>query len=414
MLNKSQNPNYKWVIMILGALTNAFVVAVPGMGMSVLLPEISKDLNLNLVQAGLVWGIGSLPMLFASLLAGTLCDRFGPKRILIAACLLMGLSGALRAFSTNFASLMVTVFFFGFFGPLALIGNLKNAVIWFPESEVGIANGLGTLGMAAGFFIGSMVSAAFLSPALGGWRNVFYLFGAVAALFSVPWFLTRPSPGSLPTAAQGSNPASFKKSMSHLAGLKDMWILGLSVMIVSGGILGVLGYLPLYLQGLGWSVSTTGGVLASFHIASMICVLPLTIWSDRLGSRRNILIMAALINSIGIALLSFAKGAAVWGALIMAGSVRDGFMAVFFTLVSELRGVGKVYSGMAAGFMMVFMAVGNLVAPPLGNSLAGSVALGAPLLFWAALVFIGGMGILLAPGKKPALESTKIAGVEEG
>ena len=103
MLNKSQNPNYKWVIMVLGALTNAFVVAVPAMGMSVLLPEISKDLNLNLVQAGLVWGIGSLPMLFASLLAGTLCDRFGPKRILIAACLLMGLSGALRAFSTNFA-----------------------------------------------------------------------------------------------------------------------------------------------------------------------------------------------------------------------------------------------------------------------------------------------------------------------
>jgi len=30
-----------------------------------------------------------------------------------------------------------------------------------------------------------------------------------------------------------------------LAGLKDMWILGLSIMIVSGGILGVLGYLPL-------------------------------------------------------------------------------------------------------------------------------------------------------------------------
>jgi len=113
-MGKALNSNYKWYIMILGAFSNAFAVAAPAMGMSVLLPEISKDLDLTLVQAGLIWGIGALPMIFSSLIAGSLSDHFGPKRILIASCLLIGMAGASRGLASNFTLLIITVSLLGF------------------------------------------------------------------------------------------------------------------------------------------------------------------------------------------------------------------------------------------------------------------------------------------------------------
>jgi len=395
-----QGANFKWVILILGGLTNAVVVAIPSMGLSVLLPEISIDLNLNLVQAGLVWGIGSLPIIISSLLAGSLCDRFNPKRIMTVSCLLVGLSSALRGLSTNFPSLAAMVFLFGFFAPAITICNMKIAGIWFSTRELGFANGVLSLGMAAGFLVGSMVSATMLSDWLGGWRNVFFLYGAISAAFIIPWIFTRPSPGGLQPASASSPSNSFIQSLSHVGRLRNMWLLGFAIMGIGGSIQGLLGYLPLYLRGLGWSVPAAGGVLASFHTASMICVLPITLWSDRLGSRKKILIGAALLTAFGIGLLSIVKGGAVWGAVIVAGLVRDGFMAIFFSMIFEIKGIGRAYYGTATGFMMIFMGMGNLAAPPLGNALAG-LAAGAPFIFWTTLIVFGSLCIALTTERQP-------------
>ena len=54
---KSSGSNYRWYILALSALTHALSVAVPWMCMPVLFEEISKDLDLNIVQIGTVWGM---------------------------------------------------------------------------------------------------------------------------------------------------------------------------------------------------------------------------------------------------------------------------------------------------------------------------------------------------------------------
>ena len=408
----SPDANYKWFLLILGGLTNAVVVAIPSMGLSVLLPEITREMNLSLVQAGLLWGISALPVIISSLLAGTLCDRFGPKRIITVSCLLVGLACALRGFSTTFPSLTFMVFLFGFFAPLISISNMKTAGIWFSIRELGFANGILSLGMAVGFLIGSMVSASILSPWLGGWRNVFFFYGAIAVLFLVPWYLTRSLPGGMKSANVSTPSHSFFKSLSQIGRLRNMWLLGLGIMGISGSIQGLLGYLPLYLRGLGWSEAGTGGVLASFHTASMICVLPISLWSDRLGSRKKMLIGAALLTALGIGFLSVVKGGAIWGAVVVAGLVRDGFMAIFLTMIFEVKGVGLEYSGTAIGFTMIFMGIGNLVAPPLGNAL-DALAAGAPFIFWAALIVIGSLCIALTTEREPDLVDRALVSTPE-
>jgi MFS family permease len=127
----------------------------------------------------------------------------------------------------------------------------------------------------------------------------------------------------------------------------------------------------------------------------MISVIPLALWSDKLGSRKKVLMVATLMIIIGVGLLSVVEGFMVWVAVILAGFVRDGFMAIFMTMVIETEGVGAAYAGTAIGLVMSFLGVGSLIAPPLGNSLAG-IAVGFPFLFWMAMAVAGFLGIYLA------------------
>jgi MFS family permease len=178
-----------------------------------------------------------------------------------------------------------------------------------------------------------------------------------------------------------------------------VWLLGLTIFGVGGCVQGTLGYLPLFLRNQGWTPANADGALATFHLVSLICVVPIALLSDRLGSRKKVLLAATTFILFGVGLMSFAQGLFMWGAALMAGMVRDGFMAVFMTMIIETEGVGPKLAGTATGMVMVFSGISNLIAPPWGNSLA-SITPGLPFAFWAGLTVFGLIGLFLAREKK--------------
>ena len=120
----------------------------------------------------------------------------------------------------------------------------------------------------------------------------------------------------------------------------------------------------------------------------MAAVIPIALLSDRIGSRKKILITAALMMTIGTGLLSIADGLVVWAAVIVAGMIRDGFMAIFITTIIETKGIGAVYAGTGIGLVMIFSGLGSMISPPIGNSLA-YIHPGVPFIFWAGLGIVG-------------------------
>ena len=403
---------YKWFILILGCLTNTLVVAVQSMSLSVLLPEITNELNLSIFQAGLVWGIASLPSIFSFLLAGFVIDRFGPRRVLIVACTLVGVVGALRGFSSSFIQLLVTVLLYGFFSPLVPLSNVKNIGIWFEDRQFGLANGILALGMALGFFLGAMVSASYVSPWVGSWRGTFFLYGSIAIAFTIPWLLTKSTPAgrAVPSAVSGQEVNTVP--LKQLMGIRNLWLLGVALLCINGAVQGLLGYLPLYLRNLGWQASRADSLAASFHLASMIFVIPITLLSDKLGMRKRIVILTASIAALGIGLIFFLQGDLLWVAVLAAGFARDGMMAILISMTIQTRGVGHVNAGLASGFVLIFAGVGGLVAPPVGNwlvDLAGNL----PFLFWAVLC-TGGVIAVAALAEREAAKVKKGVKTSEG
>jgi MFS family permease len=213
---ENENSYYKWYLLSLVILTNMLVVAIPAMAMSVLAEEISQDLHLDLVQVGIVWGIGALPGILTGLLGGAIGDKIGPKRILIVGCLLAGLVGAARGLAVDFPSMVVVVIVGGALAPVIVMNGMKTCGLWFPARQLGLANGLISMGMALGFLLGAILSATVLSPLLGGWRNVLILYGLAGAALALPWFFTR----TLQLSQQTAQPQiSIRQTVAHVARL---------------------------------------------------------------------------------------------------------------------------------------------------------------------------------------------------
>jgi len=352
--------------------------------MPVLFDEIAQDLELSLLQIGAVWGMVPLAGMFVVLLGGLLGDRFGVRPVLTTACFLAGLAGALRGLSDSFTTLTVTMFLFGLITAVIPPIVHKTCAIWFPGRQLGLANGVVSMGMAVGFTVGAMISATILSPLLGGWNNVIFLYGAISVVISILWRLTRSGPGQIESAVSQLNTVPFRQALSRVVRIRDVWLLGLILVGQIGCVQGMFGYLPLHLRKIGWADSSADGALAAFHATSVVGVVPMALLSDRLGSRRKVLFVATLMTAIGIGLLSVVSGAGVWVSVIIAGIVRDGFMAVLMTTIMETDGVGATYAGTAMGLVLTLSRLIAFISPPIGNSLA-DVNLNLPYVFWTAL-----------------------------
>lgn len=380
-----------WILLILIGSTATLVVAMPTMAMPVLLPEIADDLGLNLVQVGMVWGIGSLAGLVTGLGVGMIGDRFGPKRLLIVSCLTLGVTGALRGLANNYGMLAFTNLLYGFFISVVPLTLHNGCGKWFSGNRLGIANGFVSAGMATGFMTGSLISATYLSPWLGGWRQVMVFYGVIALIMSIPWVFFR----SIKRDGEEEHAKqilSLGSTFLEILQTRDVWLLGMVLLGVSGCIQGILGYLPTYLREISWTPFRADAALSSFHAISLAGVFPITLLSNRLGSRKRILVAVSSMIVLGATLLGFVQGAWISLAVLITGATRDGFMALMITMVTESRGVNFRNAGTAIGLSLTLGRVGEWLSPPIGNSLA-NWNLHLPFLFWALMALLG-LGIL--------------------
>lgn len=386
MTNHPQS-NYKWYILALGTATHVLVVAMSRMCMPVLFQEISDELGLSLVQIGTIWGMVGLSGLFSAFAAGMVGDRYGTKLTLGISCLMVGITGALRGLAGGFTSLAIFMFLFGLSGVPLSFTTHKSAGEWFSGQQLGLANGVLAMGMGLGVTLGSMINATVLSPLIGGWRNIMFMYGAIAIVVGFLWLKARRKSSQVEsTHSTGTIP--FRQSLLHVIRIRDLWLLAVTYMCLTGCSISVIGYLPLYLRSIGWAGVSADGALASLGAASVVGVIPLSFLSDRIGLRKAVIYPMILVTIICVGLLSVFRDATVWPLVILIGAVREGLFASVITMGMETKGVGAEYSGTALGLMWTLAHLGSFFSPPLGNRLA-EINPGFAFIFWSALVVMG-------------------------
>ncbi len=379
----NQDSKYGWSIITLGGLTNLFAIGVPLMCMPVLFKEITKELNLSLVQIGLAWGAGGLASMFMSPFGGLIGDRFGTKRTIMISCILIGFIGAGRGLSVNFPGLATTMFLYGVLQNTTVLNIHKTSGVWFTGRKVVIANGIVSAGIAMGMFMGALVSDTIISPFLGGWRNVLFAYGGVSVFMGTLWSLTRSEPVRYEEEQPQGRPL-FHQAVQRVIHEKKVWLFGLAHFCYIGCMMGTMGYLSLYLRGIGWSPAGADGALAALNGAGMLGAIPASMISARFGLREGFIIMVFITTMISLALIPLFHGPMIWPLAILTGVLRDGYFAVLMTMVIETRGIGPAHAGTAMGIIFSFGNLGAFISAPLGNSMAVTRPELA-FIFWAAL-----------------------------
>ena len=385
--SERQNSAYRWVILVLVTLSGFLVMGFPTTGLSAMFSEIADSLGLDLIEIGVIWGIGTGMGIFTSLLGGAFIDAFGTRRTLVLLCLATGVFGALRGVAVDFFSLFVFSFLFGMVQPILPMNFVKLNREWFASRQLGFASGVMSAGFATGLMLGSRLSATVLSPLLGGWRAVLIFLGVCAIVMAVVWALLHP-PSDRPPAGRstkGLNLREVLRNLRYVTRFRELWVIALAVFGVLGLMRGLVGYVPTYLREIGWGAVEADSAITIFFFCSLIGVVPISHLSDRLGNRRLVMAFGTSMMTLGT-LLMFLVGDNFWGvmlAMALAGFTFDSFMALKGASITEVDGLQIALVGSALGFGGMLQNIGSTITPPLGNTLS-TVALNTPFLLWAA------------------------------
>ncbi len=384
MIYEQKNSRYRWYILLLTMLTYGSIAGSARLCMPVLFPEIAKDLNLNIVAIGTIWGMDPLAGVFLGLLGGLLADRFGVKRTLTVVCILAGIFGALRGFSVDFLSMAAFMFLFGLMAAVTPSIAPKVTAIWFAGNHLGLANGMLNVAWSVGTVIATLSSATLLSPILGGWRNVLFFFGAPPVLAGLLWWLTGRESQKQDDENVLLSGEPLRTALTRVIRIKDVWIMGFILLTYWGANMGFGGYLPIYLREVGWEPELADSAMTAFSGIGVLGVIPMVLFSDRIGSRRTIIFFGILILGLCMGLIPLVSRTGVWILLVIGGMLRSGVAALANTMIFEIKGVGARYGGTAIGLTNTFGMIGAFVSPPLGNSLT-AINDNVPIYSWAIL-----------------------------
>lgn len=380
--SQRQDSPYRWVILVMVTLSGFIAMGFPTTGISALFSEIADSLGLDLVEIGVIWGVGSLMGIFTALVGGTLIDQFGTRRTLVLLCLATGISGALRGFAFDFWSLFFSSFLFGMVQPILPMNFVKLNREWFPSGQLGFASGVMSAGFATGLMLGSRLSATVLSPLLGGWRAVLIFLGVCVIVLAFLWAILHP-----PVERRRGARPDIRRIISnyrYVARFRELWVIAMAVFGVLGLMRGLGGYVPTYLREIGWHPVNADTAMTVFFFCSLIGVVPISHLSDRLGNRRLVMAFGTSMMTVGCALMYFV-GDSFWGvmlAMAIGGFCFDSFMALKGASTTEVEGLELALMGSALGFVGMLQNIGSSFVPPLGNTLS-TFSLNAPFLLWA-------------------------------
>ena len=389
MIQEQKNSHYRWYILALAMLTYGAIAGAARLCMPVLFPEISAELGLSMVAIGTIWGMDPLAGVFIGLPGGLLVDRLGIKRTLTVVCILAGVFCALRGFAVDFISMAAFMFMFGLMA--AIIPSIvpKVTAVWFSGKHLGLTNGLLNVAWSMGSVVATLSSATLFSPLLGGWRHVLFFFGAPPVLLGLLWWFTGREPQKQDTVyIPSTGGVPFRTALSSVLHVKEIWLLGIILLTYFGANMGVGGYLPLYLRHAGWDPVNADWAMTIFSGLGVVGVIPMVLISDKIGSRKPMMIFTTVVFALCIGLIPIAGTVGTWILLLICGLIRTAVSALANTMIFEIKGVGATYGGTAIGLTNTLGMLGAFAAAPIGNSFS-SISNDMPLVFWAALTVLG-------------------------
>jgi MFS family permease len=420
MMTRSRRTlHYAWVV--LGAV---LVAVLMGSGLRAMFGVFIKPL-----EAEFGWdraslsGAAALSLLLlgaVSPFVGWLADRWGPRRVILVSCLLLGAGTFLSSRVTSLWQIYLTagVLMAAGSGGLAMATAATVAARWF-EAQRGVVLGLLGGAMSAGQLV--IVPLAVWLTLTMGWRQSFLWLGVALVLLVIPltFWLVRDDPAEVGLRAYGAGhakasagpvPADRRVSLGEAMQVPAFWLLAGSFFVcgyTSNGL--VLTHLVPHAAGHGFSemhAAQALGVMGAMNIAGTVA----SGWiCDRFG-RKGPLAFYYAVRGLSLLFLLW-----VWNVPSL-----HLFAAIFglnyiSTVPPTTALTANIFGRYAVGTLSGWIFFSHQVGSALGAALGGLVFQATGAYTWAfvsaAFLAFAASGMALAIKEEPAPRKPEAAPV---
>lgn len=393
---------YRWVALGL-ALLSQWSNALSYQVVAPLAPLFLPELGLTKAEVGLFSSAVFVGSWVVLLVAGSLTDRFGVRKMLSLGQVVGGSLMLAMGAVGSFLQALLVLFSVGVARGSVLPASTKAIMDWFPPSARGTAMGLKQTGVP----VAGIVAAAVL-PALGlatGWRTAMAVVGLwIIAGGIMTLVLYREASQSGPAEGQK---ASMRAGVSQLIRNRGVWTLSGMIVLFVAAQNSLITYLPLYFKEVvlvssmpeeSVRIVAAGGYLAFCQAGGVVGRVFWGVASDRVfGGRR--LVVLAIVSSItalaSVVMSQLGVGSPLWlltGFVFVYGLNAIGWNGVYHALMVETA--GRKYAATGVGLIMTLSQVGLVVGPPLFGFIvdtSGSFQMG-----WLFLSFVSAGAALTA------------------
>lgn len=332
--------------------------------------ELMRDFSINATTMGIIAAFFFFSYAPTQLPVGILVDRFGPRRLVTLAILLVVVGSYVFSHASGVGELQIGRMLIGFGSAFSVVSAFKLAATWFPLERFALLTGLTVTAGLSGSIFGEKQLAILVSQI--GWRSSMMWFvytGIVLAI--LVWLVVRDHPDHLTTQSESSNNYSASKELfkglAYVLRNPQSWIVA-----VYGGLM----FAPTSIFGAQWGVYflTQTHHLAKTEAAGLIGTLfggwiigsPLSGYiSDRLKRRKPTLLIGSLGALVCMTLVIYVQSLSVTSlsiTLFLFGFFSSGFLPSF-SIIREISPLAV--SATALGFMNLFNMLGGVFGQPL-------------------------------------------------
>ncbi len=373
-------------------------------GYTSILPAMQEGLGLSNTQTGELQSANLVGYLLTAVVAGLLAARFGPRLVIAASLLIVGVAMIATGIIPTYSAAILGRFFAGVGGAGANVPSMGLVSAWFGPRRRGVAAGAAVAGSSVGLiFTGPLIPALLTQYAAEGWRVSWIVLGALAvAVFFLCFVFLRNRPeemgleplGGAVTPGSGGGGAKAASALDwklvyrspilwHLAAIYSAF--GFAYIIYST-------YFIKYVVKEGGLTTANAGALW-FQIG-LVTTISGFIWgslSDRWGRR---IALVGVFTVQGLSFLTLGASHAL-PAIYFSGAL---FALTAWSIPALMAALaGDIFGGRLApaalGLMTVVFGIGQAAGPYLAGAIAD-----ATQSFSLAFMVAGAVSLALGAG----------------
>jgi MFS family permease len=398
--------SYRWVIVAAGALMTC--VGIGAMfSLAVYLQPMSAETGWSRTGISSAMTLDFLVMGAAGFAWGTISDRFGPRLVVLAGAVLLGLGLVLASRATSLTQFQLTYGLLVGFATGAFFAPMIAAVTAWFEDNRSLAVSL----VSAGMGVAPMTISPFARWLIStyDWRTAMMTIGIVAWTLLIPAALLvrRAPPAAAGVAAGPAAADGVAMSAGEAFRSPQFIVLASAFFLCCAAHSGPIFHMVSYAIGCGIAPLAAVSIYSVEGLSGLGGRLLLGLLADRYGAKR-VLVAGLLVQSFAIASYLMVSQLGEFYALsVVFGTAYGGVMPLYAVLARE--SFGQRVMGTVFGAMTMASSIGMAFGPWAGGRIFDAFDSYAWLYVGASTVALGAVAVALTFSARPQTQRLQVA-----